>query len=670
MNPEAFRASGAAVLAALTLSAGAAVAEVVRFTVIDVETPAFGGRRFADVGQYERLTARVTMAVDPTDPRNAAVVDLDLAPRNAAGRVEYASRVVILRPVEGARANRRIFFTVVNRGNPNSLPLFLDAPRWDGGARTRAAGAGNGSLMRAGYTLVWSGWQADVAAGDGRLRLEAPVVEGVTGIARDEFVFDHTDDPAVATLGYPAADRDPAKASLSVRQRPGDPRQHPRDLAFDYRTSSAGRTQIVIQRPAGFDAGAIYELIYPARDPVVMGLGFAATRDIVSFLRRAQTDAAGTPNPLARDGEPEIEYAYAFGRSQSGRYLRDFLYQGFNEDEDGRRVFDGLMPHIAGSRRMFTNARFARPGVYSKQHEDHLTPGDQFPFSYVTLTDALTGRRDGILARCQTSGTCPKVIHTDTATEYWQARASLVVTDTRGADLALPSNVRVYLFASVPHGSQNTATGSPLSLAACRFPSNPLHVGAPMRALLRALDRWVSDGIEPPASRHPRRADHTLVASGRRDVGFPSVPDLPYAGLFNPLRVVDYAVQPPAEGATYPVFVPTVDADGNDVPGIRIPWVDMPVGTYLGWNLRRRGFAGGELCHLNGSFVPFAATRAERQDTKDPRLSLEERYSTRRVLVDGVRRAAQRLVRNGFLLEEDAEWFVERARLADVGSSP
>ncbi|MCC7417711.1 MAG: hypothetical protein IT176_11265 [Acidobacteria bacterium] len=646
------------------LSVGAAQAEVIRMQVVKVESPTFDGRVFGTVGRYEKVIARATMAVNPADPHNTIVVDISLAPRNAEGRVEFATDVVILRPVDLSKANKRIFFTVINRGNNNSLPLFNDVLGGSENNPTAAEDAGNGYLMREGYTLVWSGWQGDVLPGDGRIKLDVPMLNNVTGIDRMEFIFNHTNNPAEGTLLYPAADLDPAKATLTVRQKPNDPRTTPAGLSFSFKSP----TTVVINRPPGFDGGAIYELIYQAREPKVMGLGFAATRDIISFLRREKADRAGNPNPLALNGVPIIERAYAFGRSQSGRFLRDFLYQGFDEDEKGRIVFDGLMPHIAGSRKMFTNFRFAKPGVFSKQHEEHLTPGDQFPFTYGILTDPVTGKRDGILARCLATNNCPKVIQTDTASEYYQARASLVVTDTQGQDLVLPDNVRVFALSSTPHGSQNTAVGTPQMLPSCQFVSNPLHNGAPMRALLKALDRWVSTGVAPPASRYPKRSDGTLVPPEPASTGFPSIPGVAAKGLVNPIRATDYDTQPPREGGSYPVLVAKVDADGNDLGGLRLPWVDAPLATYVGWNLRRAGFAEGELCELNGSTFPLAATKAERLENNDPRLSLEERYPTPESYIDQIRQSVDRLVRDGLMLPEDGQWYVERAKQVKVGS--
>ena len=646
----------------IALAATTARAEVVRFEVIRTESPTFGGRAFGMVGQYEKLIARATMGVNPTDPHNRGIVDIDLAPRNAAGLVESATDVVILRPVDPTKGNRRIFFTVINRGNNNSPPLFNDVLT-EGSANNPTApdDAGNGYLMREGYTLVWSGWQGDVPAGGGRMKLDVPVLKDVSGSYRFEIIFDNSTNPAEATLAYPAADMDPKKATLTVRQRPGDPRQTPAGMSFSFKSP----TTIVVNRPVGFDAGAVYELTYTAKEPMVMGLGFAAPRDIISFLRREKADRSGNPNPLLLNGAPLIERAYAFGRSQSGRFLRDFLWQGFNEDEKGRVVFDGLMPHIAGSRKMFTNFRFAIPGTFSMQHENHLTPGDQFPFTYAVMTDSVTGKRDGILAKCLAAGNCPKIIQTDTATEYYNARASLVVTDTTGKDIELPSNVRVFNFSSTPHGSSNTATGAPEALATCQFQSNPLHVGAQMRALLFALDKWVTSSVEPPPSRHPKRSDGTLVAPEPASTGFPAIPGVAAKGLHNPLRVVDHSTQPPTEGGSYPVFVPKTDADGNDVGGVRIPWVDAPIATYLGWNLRKAGFAEGELCGLNGSSIPLAATKAERQAKGDPRLSIEERYPTPQAYVDQVKKSVDRLVQERLLLPDDAALAIERAKRRD-----
>ena len=644
------------------------LAELVRFEVVEVESPYFDGRSFGSVGQYEMITARATIAVDPEHALNSGVVDIDLAPTNETGRVEAIADVAILRPVDLSKGSGRLFYEVLNRGDKISFILMNDAPWVD---YYQGLDAANGHLMNEGYTVVWSGWQGDMPTGENRMRLQAPVVENVTGTVRDEFIFNHNYDPFVATLSYPAASLDTDKATLTVRARQTDPRVTPDDLAFEFFTAErAGiapytNEQIVIHRPAGFDASAIYEFTYEARDPIVMGLAFVTVRDLISFLRNDPEDDAGNANPLMLDGRPATRYAYGMGISQSGRFVRDFLYQGFNEDEQGRMVFDGLMPDVAGSRKTWTNFRFAQPGRYSQEHEAHLQPGDQFPFTYGVMKDHLTGKTDGILKRCLESDTCPKVFHTDTGTEFWQARSSLVVTDTTGNDIELPDNVRAYLMASTPHSEG--FGGNPYQLEYCQNLSNALQNGGPMRALLHALDLWVREGIEPPDSEFPSRADGTLVTPDQESTDFPSIPGVSFPDVVNGLRVTDYSKYPPNEGAPYPVFVPKVDEDGNDIAGIRLPDVSVPLATYMGWNVGSEGFAEGSLCSVIGSTIPFPATKSNRQRRADPRLSIEERYPNHEAYVMQVEEAAKRLVEGRLLLEDDVELYVELARKRDIG---
>ena len=646
----------------------ACYAELIEFEIIDIESPYFDGRSFGDVGQYEMITARATIAVDPRHRLNSDIVDIDLAPTNVDGLVETIADVAILRPVDLSKGSGRLFYEVLNRGDKISFILLNDA-RWVG--YYLGLDAGNGHLMNEGYTIVWSGWQGDMSSGENQMRLQVPVLEGVTGLVRDEFIFHHDYNPFVATLSYPAASFDTETPTLTVRARQTDARVSPDDMRFEF--FGAGRAgllpysdrQIVIHRPEGFDASAIYEFIYEARDPIVMGLAFASVRDLISFLRNDTEDAQGNANPLLLEGSPAIDYAYGLGISQSGRFVRDFLYQGYNEDEQGRMVFDGLMPDVAGSRKTWTNRRFAQPGMYSREHGSHLQPGDQFPFTYGVIKDELTGKTDGILKRCLQTNTCPKVIHTDTAAEFWQARASLVVTDTRGNDIALPDNVRAYLMAGTPHsegfGEQ------PHRTARCQNLSNPLQNGGPMRALLHALHLWVSDDVQPPDSEFPSRKDGTLVSPNQNSDGFPAIPGVDFPDVINGLRVTDYSAHPPAQGSPYPVFVPKVDADGNEVVGIRLPEVSVPIATYAGWNLTRKGFAEGALCSVTGSTIPFAETRSEREATKDPRPSIEERYESHEAYVQAIEQAARQLVEKRLLLEDDVSVYVEMARQRDTG---
>jgi hypothetical protein len=463
--------------------------------------------------------------------------------------------------------------------------------------------------MNEGYTIVWSGWQGDITEGNNRQTATFPIATGngnssIVAMNRDEFIVRNNASPFTANLSYPAANQNKNNATLTVRENETDPRQMPAGLDWRY----VNANQIEITRPSSptFDGGAIYEFIYPAKDPIVMGMGFAAVRDVVSFLRYETADDESNPNPLAPDGVPAIEKTLSIGISQSGRFLRDLIYQGFNEDEGGRQVFDGAIPVIAGSRKTFTNFEFAQPGRFSRQHEDHLFPGDQFPFTYGVLTDPISGKTDGILKKCQMSGTCPKIIHIDSGLEYWQARASLVVTDTSGADIILPANVRVYLMSSTQHGP----AANP-SLGICQQLSNPLNYAPHDRALIAALNEWITDGTPPPESRYPKMADGTLVSPDQSSTGFPNIPGVTYNGLVNGVRLTDLSTQPPGEGAAYPVFVPIVDSDGNDVPGVRNPFLVAPTATHTGWNLRAAGQAENELCSLTGSYIPFAETKAE-----------------------------------------------------------
>ncbi len=642
-------------------------AGITRIVIDRTESPTFEGVAFGEVGQYEKIVGRAFGEVDPADPRNAVIVNIDKAPRNPAGRVEYVVDIYLLKPVELRRGNRRIFYNVLNRGNKQALDNFNDpAPGANANEPTTAVDAGNGFLMREGYVILWSAWQGDVPAGGNRMRASFPIATNpdgtpVVALNRDEFIFDNTTDPVTATLSYPANTLDQTQATLTVRQREADLRVALPASDWTYLSP----TQIRIMRPATFDAGAIYEFIYPARDPIVMGLGFAAMRDVVSFLRREADDDFGNPNPLnVGHSGPRIRQVLAFGSSQAGRYLRDMLWQGFMEDENGRRVFDGIIPHKPGSRKTFTNFVFSQPGRFSRQHEDHLYGGDQFPFTYATRFDSISGKTDGILARCLASNTCPKIMHTDSGTEHWGARASLVVTDEAGHDIPLPNNVRAYLFSSTQHGPAATP-----SRGICQQLSNPAPFSPALRALLVALDKWARHGERPPASRMPRVGDGTLVPSlPQSDQGFPEIPGVAYSGLLNELAELDTSVQPPTPipGHDYVVLVPKVDADGNDIAGIRLPDIAAPLATHTGWNLRAAGFAEGEICSLTGSYIPFAQTLAERLEAGDPRLSLEERFGTHEGYVDAVARAAESLVSERLLLEEDAERIIQEAEDSDV----
>jgi hypothetical protein len=642
---------------------------------IDAREPFAGGMTFGDVGPYERLAGRILFAIDPQDPANRPIVDLDRAPRNAAGLVEFAADLFVLKPVDLGRGNRRLLYDVNNRGNIRALQFFNDAPHSN--APRAAAHAGNGFLMRRGYTLVASGWQGDILPGDGRLTIQVPVARDdggeLSGVVRAEFIVE---EPGITclplsgnayTASYESASLDTRGAAFTCREREADPRQPIPPEAWQFaRLDGDGRPVPSASHcylPAGFRPGWIYELIYTAKNPLVLGLGFAGVRDLIAFLRYAEADAEGTPNPLRRDGVG-IDKAYAWGRSQSGRFLREFVYRGFNRDLRGRRVFDAIAPHVAGGGRVVLNYRFAQPGRHPRQHEDHLYPSDQFPFAYPVLHDPLTGKTDGILKRPDAD---PLVIQT--SSEYWQRRGSLVHTDPLGRDLPEHDGVRLYLFASSQHHADPHS--GPLT-GAHRWPSNPLNTTPLLRALLDALDAWATHGTPPPPSRVPRRADGTLVPAAEVQARFPKIPGVGCPSAPDRLFVQEHGPdverglltkEPPEADRSqeYAVLVPQVDADGNDLAGIRTPHVAVPLATFTGWNLRLPGGGEPDLASLNGSYFPFARTAAERRASGDPRPSLEERYRSKAHYVRAIALAAQRLVEQRLLLEEDAERYVALA---------
>lgn len=628
-----------ALLAATLAWAAPAAAQVTAFDVVE-DVPAFAGRSFGAAGQYRRITARATISLDPADPRNAVIADIALAPRNPAGRVQATADVVILRPADPARGDGTLLLDVPNRGRKLAPELFDDSRQPGANAATAPEDAGIGFLHGRGTTMVWVGWQADIPSAPGQLALQAPTLAGVTGPVREEFVFDHLRDPAPATLAWPLAD--PASLKLSVRQVWSDPRQTPPGLAV----RALDERRIEIARPAsGFDAGALYEVTYTGRDPVVLGMGFAAVRDVVAFLRRDGSPA----NPLAVAGQPSVHRAIGFGVSQSGRFVRDFLYLGFNEDTEGRIVFDGLMPHVAGARRMATNVRFGQPGRNARHPQDPAWQADAFPFSYAVLDDPVTGRRDGLLLRCRLTNTCPKVMQTDSEHEWWASRASLVVTDTAGNHLDLPSDVRLYMMTGTTHFEP--PGGASRRIEAASMPTNPLHNGAPMRALLTALEQWIDAGVLPPASRAPMRADGTLVAA---DAALPApIAGLPYTGIHTDAAYSDQSALPPREIGRYPVFVPLLDRDGIAAAGVHALPVLAPRATYTGWNPRAPGFGPAALYPLQGLMLPFAATPSDRAPG-DPRRSIAERYGDEAGYRRAVQDAARRLVAERLLLPMDA----------------
>ena len=701
---------------ALVSMIAAADARITHIEITKTE-PAFGGQSFGDTGAYERLAGRATGELDPADPANSGIQDINLAPRNARGMVEYVTNIELLKPTDMARGNRVLFFEVNNRGNKLAPGSFNVGVAGGVADRNALSSAGDGWLMRAGYTMVWFGWEMDARPGLNRIGMPAIVAHNhdgspVTGLVRSEIItpvqatsvpislsqqiqnypIDSYDSYPSANLDNSAPFADGFLPTLTVRAREQDPRESIPNSAWSFGTCGQDGALTPDERHLcyrdGFKPGHLYELIYRAKDPTVGGLGFAAARDLGAFLRNSDKDDSGTANPVYRaDNLAVIE-----GSSQSGRMIRSLLALGFNRDETGRRVFDGAFPHIGGGL-MPLNLRFGQPVRAWGEQTDHLYPAYDFPFTYARQTDPLTQRTGGLFDRCGATDTCPKLFHVATSLEMWEGRQSLGLTDPLGrTDVADPPNVRTYIMASTQHSP------APLPLAArppfgnCQQQPNPNPQIWTMRALLTAFTAWVRDGFDPPPSAKPSIADGTLVPPDR--VRLPEIPANFYGEVERPavsplriydtLHVLDFGPlyraedssgiitrEPPQVGSgSYGVLEMQVDTDGNDLAGIRSVFLRAPIGTYTGWNLNRKDRFENGMCNLQGSFIPFAATKAERIATGDPRLSIEERYPSKDVYLAAFKNAADDLVEQRFLLPDDADALVKTAETEGVRNAP
>jgi hypothetical protein len=639
-------------------------AEVTRIEILS-QGPYTGGKPFGAVGPYVRVGGRFHGELDPTHPANRAIVDIRLAPRNARGNVEYSADFAILRPADPFKGNGTLLYDVNSRGNKVILQQLNDAP--PGNALEAPESAGNGFLMRQGFTVAWSGWIPGLPPAPNLLRLEAPRAPGVEQPVWDEFLFNGAQQ-VEARLSFSAASLVKSDARLTVRGRNEDPPRAIPSSGWEFLDDGA---IVLLPRGTPFRAGALYQFAYRARNPPVAGIGYAATRDWIAFLRYRERDAAGTANPLGPEGRHGIGTALAHGTSQSGRFLRDMLHLGFNETEDMRIVFEGINPHIA-SARLYLNYRFAQPNrLYGLAYGFAGYPDASFPFAYEKLRDPKIRREDGLLERCRARDLCPKIVHTVSSTEYWQGGHSLNTTDATGeSDIALPGNVRIYHFAGTQHVINPTMPKGVCAAPVNGGPNTAVDPRPALRALLVALDRWVKNGTPPPPSVYPKLADRTLVAASA--LKWPTLPGFAAPRAPNPMLQFDYgariaegiidSVPPASDPFRYRVLVPAVDADGNELAGLRMPEQAVPAATTTGWSLRSaEGGAAGELCHLDGLALPFARTAAEREAAKDPRPSLAERYQDQSGFLSRIRTAAQDLVKRGYYLEEDVEKTVARA---------
>jgi hypothetical protein len=660
-------------IAGLTWPAAAAVE---RLEIIE-RAPFAGGAAFGAVGPYERIRGRLHFAVDPEDPANALIVDLKLAPRDERGIVTFTADFILLRPEDLSRGNRHLLYEVNNRGNLGALAFFNEAS-WNNDP-TSLADAGNGFLLEQGYSILWSGWNWDVVPGEGRLQIALPIATErgapITGPVAAEFVAGAWTRVAPFmwgdSRGYPPTSLAAPDARLTVRMEPDGPRT---EIARDHWRFGRLDGERLVPDPArifhvaGFEPGLIYEVVYQARDPVVVGLGLAAIRDAISFFRYETADATGTANPLARAGAPNPEAALIFGISQSGRVIQHMLWQALHVDEAGRMVFDGALIHVAGAGKGSFNHRFAQTTRHPSHLEDQQYPADFFPFTTTPARDPVTGARGDVLERARAAGAVPRLFYTTTSTEYWTRAASLLHTDVTGsADVPLDPNARLYFIAGAQHGNWRFPERAPFQNC-----GNPLDHRPPMRALLLALDAWASAGRGPPDSIYPKLAEGTLgsVADFRR--AFPKIPGvaLPGDNLQPPRldlgpRFASHGIadkQPPDFGPPYVTRVPLPDADGNDRGGIRLPDLAVPLGTYTGWNLRAPVIgAPDKLARWSGSFVPFAPTETARRAAGDPRPSLAARYPSRADYRDRVDAATRELAKQGFLLAADVPEITARA---------
>jgi hypothetical protein len=673
------------IVALLALVAPAAPGRVQRVEIAS-RSDVLNGKPFGDAGSYEKVAGKIHFAIKPADPHNRLIVDLDKAPRNAAGEVEFASDFCVLRPKDPGRNSGTALIEIPNRGGKGMLRVIQNAK--SSLDPTTDEDFGDGFLMLRGTTLIWLGWQWDVRDEKGLMRLYAPVAIGpgpekvsaagdglnqpqpITGLVRADFVvtekveqhsLGHLISGSIGGTEYYCWKTDDPRNVLTVRDGPMEKRRIIPRGEWDFVGSTAAKAEPgprTIRLNGRFEPGKIYELVYVARDPAIAGLGFAAVRDFASYLKNAENEAA----PAKR--------VFAMGISQSGRFLRHFLFEGFNADDAGKAALDGMFIHVAGAGMGSFNHRFAQPSRDAQPTNALFYPTDVFPFADTPQSDPVTHQRSGLLDRPRADKVLPKIFYTNTSYEYWSRAASLIHTSLDGKrDLPLMENVRVYLLAGLQHFTAPFPPTPPSepSLAARYLPnSNPVVYF--WRSLFVAMDDWVRDGKAPPESRYPKLADKTLVA--REAVKFPAIPGVAVPERVHQALRLDFGPQwknriitkqPPVVGKPFPVFMPQTDADGNDLGGVRLPQLEVPLATYTGWNLRdpKSGMETERVSFL-GSFFPLPKTKTDADAAHDPRKPIVERYSSREDYLQKFSTAAAKLAEDRFLLGEDIEALKQR----------
>jgi hypothetical protein len=602
-----------------------------------------GGKSFGLAGAYKKVEGKAHFSLDPESPANAAIVDLKLAPRNASGRVEFAADFYLLAPVDGTKSNGKLLYEVGNRGTKAALRVFQLADT--------ANPFGDGFLMSQGYSIVWMGWQWDVP--QGRMRMELPVASDgdkpILGLVRSNFILYKRSSVAELAdrnhVAYTVANMENPNDVMTVRDTAtGTAQKIPRN---DWQMLAGGKVSL----KGGFAPGMIYEVIYQAKDPRVLGCSFAATRDLLEYFK-----AEG------RLGLPAMKWAYGWGVSQSGRYLRHFLYEGFNQRENGGKLFDGVIDEVGGAGRGGFNQRFGQASRDAEQHFNFFYPVDQFPFADGMSTDPFSKKSDALLARSDAQKVTPFLFHVLSSSEYYNRAGSLIHTDPEGkTDLAPPATSRIYLISSMPHfagsfpptrqGGTEPETNQEL---------NPLNRASVMRALLVALDEWVALGKLPPESRYPKIIDRTLVppTSSR----WPSIPNVVLPPPALKVYSLDFSSEPPKIGPQYPTLVPAVDETGHDIAGVRMPLISVPLATHTGWNYRHPSAgASTELAGETGSWILLAPSRARRNIVTDSRPSIGERYPSQEHFLGMIMNAARELVRSRFLLADDLPALIDQA---------
>jgi Alpha/beta hydrolase domain len=632
-----------------------------RVTRVEIEsrTDVLNGKSFGEAGAYERLAGQIFFSVRVDNLHNSRIVDLRNAVNLKHGEVEFSADFVAYRPKDPQRANGSLLLEVPNRGRPHFIALV------DGGDADLAHDAGDAWLLRKGFTVVSVGWQWD-ASGPDDLKLYAPIAREdgrrITGLLRGDVMLSHVTDDIplghlilgnIGGLEYPVAAPNDPRNVLTVR----DSRDAKRTLipASQWQFAEVVNGKLApsdrhIHLKQGFQPGRIYEYVYVVADPVIAGLGFAAIRDFASYAKR---------NP---DAIVHVARVYGEGISQNGRFLRDFLYEGFNADEEGNGVLDGVLAHVAGAGRGSFNYRFAQPSRDAQPTSSVFFPTDVFPFTDLPETDPLTGERGGLLDRAVAEKVVPKIFFSNTSYEYWGRAAALISIDAEGKqDVPLSDNVRIYHFTGLQHFSGPAPPSKGAGDLLGQEPESALPIKYFWRAMIVNMDAWVRSDTAPPRSSYPRIDNGTLVPL--REYAFPPIRGMNRAVEANDAARLDFgpqwrqgvlSIQPPKVGKPFPVLVPQVDADGNESDGVRLPEIVVPLGTYAGWNLRDPLIgAPDQRVSFEASYIPFAGTASERRKAGDPRKSIEERYGNREDYLERFGHALDDLVEQHWILPED-----------------